>query len=82
MLERKLVLIDTENFREPLFLEFEDEVPINNKDLIVCNIPLELAHKLAEHSEGSVYFEENIYISNEIKDYLENIKRKENKNEV
>lgn len=73
MLKRDLVLYDPEIQGEPLYIEFKDDILVGNKDQIICDITLEQAYKILEHScEG--YFEDNIYIPEDVKQYLKKIK--------
>lgn len=73
MLERDLVLYNPENKNEPLFIEFKDNIFVSNEDQIVCDITLNQAYKMMEHSYGT-YFEDNIYIPEDVKIYLNNLK--------
>lgn len=73
MLERDLVLYNPENENEPLLIEFKDNVFISNEDQIVCDITLDQAYKMMEHSYGT-YFEDNIYIPEDVKKYLNDLK--------
>ena len=73
MKEKTLVLVNPEVFGEPLYLEFKDDVPISNKDEIVCIITLEQAYQMLEHTY-TPYFEENIFIPIEIQKYLKDLK--------
>ena len=73
MLERDLVLYNPQNIGEPLFIEFKDNVFVGNEDQIVCDITLNQAYKMMEHSYGT-YFEDNIYIPEDVKIYLNNLK--------
>ena len=72
MLERDLVLYNPQNIGEPLLIEFKDNVFVGNEDQIVCDITLNQAYKMMEHSYGT-YFEDNIYIPEDVKIYLNNL---------
>lgn len=73
MLERDLVLYNPQNIGEPLLIEFKDNVFVGNEDQIVCDITLEQAYKMLEHSYGE-YFEDNIYIPSDVERYLNELK--------
>lgn len=69
MNEKKIVLIDPESKYDPLYLDFKDNIHISCEDLIVCEIPLEMAYLFLERQYGS-YFSEHILVDGEVKQYL------------
>ena len=73
MFEKDLVLYNPQIEGEPLILEFEENVFIGNKDQIICQITLEQAYQMLEHSYGE-YFENNIYIPRDVERYLKELK--------
>ena len=75
MEERKLVLIDPEIKGEPLYLDFMDNIHISCQDLIVCEIPLNIAYKFLERQVGT-YFEEHIVVYGEVEKYLLELEKK------
>lgn len=72
MKKKQLVLLDMQISKEPLYLEFKDNVHISNTDQIICDITIEQALKMLEANYGS-YFEENILIPSDVKSFLEGI---------
>lgn len=79
MKHKKLVLIDPQCDREPLYLEFKDEVHISYYDLIVCEIPLDIAFAFLERQDTS-YFEQHIVVNGQVAKYLSDLKK--NKEEM
>lgn len=75
MKEKKIVLIDPASEYDPLYLDFKDNIHISYEDLIVCEIPLEMAYAFLERQYGS-YFSDHILVDGEVKEYLLN--KKEN----
>lgn len=72
MVEKTLVLVNPEVYGEPLYVEFDEEIHVSNRDQIVCEVTTEQVQKMIEHSEGC-YFEDNIVIPSRIKDYLKDL---------
>lgn len=70
MAKEKILLINPEIDKEPLFLEFESEIPIGNRDEIVCEISLEQAYNMMEHAEAGTYFEDNIHIPLRVREFI------------
>lgn len=69
MKKKKLVLYDMQNEREPLYIEFKENVLINNEDQVVCEITIDQALAMLAHMYGS-YFDEHIYIPSDVEKYL------------
>ena len=76
MFEKDLVLYNPQMVGEPLFIEFKKNVFVGNKDQIICEITLEQAYKILEHSYGE-YLEDKIYIPADVIQYLERSKEEE-----
>lgn len=74
--EKDLVLYNPQMVGEPLFIEFKKNVFVGNKDQIICEITLEQAYKILEHSYGE-YLEDKIYIPADVIQYLERSKEEE-----
>lgn len=68
--KENLILVNPEVDKEPLLLEFKENIPVGNKDQIVCEISFEQAYKMLEHSGVSTYFDDNIYIPLDVKEFL------------
>ncbi len=81
MKKKKLVLYDMQNEREPLYIEFKENVLVNNEDQVVCEVTIDQALAMLAHMYGS-YFDEHIYIPADVEKYLlDYTKDKEQKEE-
>ena len=74
--EKDLVLYNPQMVGEPLFIEFKKNVFVGNKDQIICEITLEQAYKILEHSYWE-YLEDKIYIPADVIQYIERSKEEE-----
>ncbi|MGN1327612.1 MAG: hypothetical protein ACI4VQ_06040 [Clostridia bacterium] len=73
MKERKIVLIDPESSFDPLYLEFKEDIHQSYEDLIVCEIPLDIAYAFLERQDGS-YFDDHIHVPPDVAKYLEDLR--------
>lgn len=81
MKKKKLVLYDMQNERESLYIEFKENVLVNNEDQVVCEVTIDQALAMLAHMYGS-YFDEHIYIPTDVEKYLlDYTKDKEQKEE-
>lgn len=69
MRERKIVLLDPANKYDALYLDFKDNIHVSYEDMIVCEIPLEMAYAFLERQCGSS-FDSHILVDGEVKQYL------------
>lgn len=74
MEKEKIVLINPQLEKEPLYLDFKNNIHSSYLDLIVCEIPLDIAYIFLEQQDD-IYFEEHIKVNGEVKKYLLNLKK-------
>lgn len=77
MKDRTIVLVDPELDRDPLYLDFEESIPVGNRDEIVCEISISQAQKMLERKNLGGSFEDHIDVCREVVDYLEDLKEEE-----
>lgn len=70
MSKRSLVLYDPQTKNEPLFIEFRDNIFLQSEDQIVCEMTENQVKKIVEYSIGT-YIEDNIYVPQDVREYLE-----------
>ena len=78
MKKRKIVLIDPESSLDPLYLEFKEDIHQSYEDLIVCEIPLDIAYAFLERQDSS-YFDDHIHVPPDVAKYLEDLREEKNK---
>ena len=77
MKDRTIVLVDPELGRDSLFLDFDENIPVGNRDEIVCEISINQAQKILERKMLGGTFEDHIDVCREVIDYLEDLKEEE-----